>query len=372
MPQGTKIIYKASFTPGDTAPQKTGISVKRKNPQTTLYSGSEKFAVYTSSLGNYFFGEIRDLVAAGLEELGFKVLVRDERDGFLNEADWHIVIAPHEFFYLGTGEELRHKKFPPNLILFNTEQPSTKWFSLGYECFSKAHVIWDINFQSSQLISDKGLACDYLPLGYVPGFNLFQGAKELLEGYGTCFLEPEIRKNSWYDKPLVYRPIDVLFTGALTQRREKFFAKSAPVLSNYLCYLHFSDLSRPLIPGQSTYMDTPIVVGLAQRSKILINIHHGQDKFFEWHRIVMHGIWQRALVISEPCGIAPPFRPGIDFVEAALDEIPKTIEYYLSTSEGEREAQTIADQGFKTLTEKCSLADSLRQLCLELGVRIPG
>ena len=115
-------------------------------------------------------------------------------------------------------------------------------------------------------------------------------------------------------------------------------------------------------------MNTATVIGLAQRSKIVLNIHHGQDKYFEWQRIVMHGIWQRALVISEPCSPAPPFQPGVDFVEASLEEIPQKIGYYISSPEGQREAQAIAAQGFQTLTEKCRLADFLSPLILQLYV----
>jgi hypothetical protein len=37
-------------------------------------------------------------------------------------------------------------------------------------------------------------------------------------------------------------------------------------------------------------MDTKSVVGLCQRARIALNIHHGVDQFFEWHRIVMLGI----------------------------------------------------------------------------------
>lgn len=339
---------------------------KQGEQQSSLLATCERFALYTSSLGNYFFGEIRDLLASGLEGLGFEVNIRNERDGFGEEADWHVVIAPHEFFYLGAGRKLRQKEFPESLILVNTEQPSTQWFSLAYKCFSKAHSIWDINYESSRLILNKGFGCENLPLGYVPGFKLFQEVKELPDHYGTCFLEPEIRNRAYLHKSLVRRPIDVLFVGTLTGRRKEFFAKAAPVLSNYLCYLHVPDASGPRIPGANTYMDTATVIGLGQRSKIVLNIHQGEDKYFEWHRIVMHGIWQKAFVISEPSSAAPPFQPGVDFVEASLEEIPEKINYYLSSPEGQKEAQKIATRGFQTLTKKCRLADLLRPLILQL------
>lgn len=328
----------------------------------------KRFALYTSSLGNYFFWEIRDLISAGLEELGFEVDIRDENGGYSGDANWHLVIAPHEFFYLGNGEKMRNQESPHNLVLINSEQPSTQWFSLSRDCFPKAHRIWDIDHNSYKVIAKKGYRCDFLPLGYVPRLELFNEVEKLPDHYGTYSLDASVRERSYFRKPYSSRPIDVMFVGNLTKRREEFFAKSAPVLSQYSSYFHFSDHLRPLLPGKTTFMDTRTVVGLAQRSKILLNIHQGQDVYFEWQRIVMQGIWQKTLVISEPCSSAPPFRPNIDFVEATLGEMSKKINYYLSTKKGLIEARAITEQGFKTLTKKCRLTDALRPLIMQLYV----
>jgi hypothetical protein len=96
-------------------------------------------------------------------------------------------------------------------------------------------------------------------------------------------------------------------------------------------------------------------VGLAQRSKILLNIHQAEDQYFEWHRIVLLGAWQRAFVVSEICGMAPPFRPGLDFVSAPLEDIPGVLQYYLSSPQGAKEADEIVQHAAATLTEKCRL-----------------
>jgi hypothetical protein len=339
---------------------------QRAGARTAARPLCKRFALYTSSLGNYFFGEMRSLLAAGLRELGFFVDTRDERDGFADTADWHVVIAPHEFFYLGAGREMLRGETPPALILVNTEQPSTQWFSLAFECFPKAHSIWDINYESSRLINRRGYACRYLALGYVPRFELANRVDVLPEHYGTSLLEPQIRDHRSIGDGLAARPIDLLFVGHASPRRERFFAGAAATLSRYRCYLHFSDVSAPVIPGVTTHMSTATVIGLAQRTKILLNVHHGDDRYFEWHRIVMLGIWQRALVISEPSGVAPPFQAGVDFVEAPLEQMGETIDYYLCSAERIRQGQEIAQRGFRTLTEQCRLADALRRLILDL------
>jgi hypothetical protein len=325
-------------------------------------------------LGNHHVFEIRDLLASGLEELGIEVDLRNERHGFAEDADWHVVIAPHEFFYLGSGTELCRQESPVNLILVNTEHPSSQWFLLASKLLPKAHRIWDLEYQSSQVISNQGFASDYLPLGYLSGFRLFHEVRELPQHYGTCFLDPKIRKTSFLNEPLVRRPIDVMFVGNLTPRREAFFAGAAQLLSNYLCYLHFPDTWAPLVQRGGSDMDATTLTGLAQRSKIILNVRPDEEKYSESHRIIVHGIWHRALVMSEPGAAAPPFEAGKDFIEAPLKEIPEKIRYYLSSREGEEEAQALAAQGFRTLTEHCRLTDCLRSLILRLygrGSQIP-
>src|SRR5262249_43012371 len=125
------------------------------------------------------------------------------------------------------------------------------------------------------------------------------------------------------------------------------------------CYFHFTDNSRPLLPGQTTFMNTATVTGLVQRAKILLNVHRDDDLYCEWQRIVMQGVWQKVLVISEPCSPAPPFRPGIDWIEAPLAEIPDKIEYHLSDPRGQKEAQEIATQGYRTLSRDCQMRNVL-------------
>jgi hypothetical protein len=327
--------------------------------------------LHVNALGNYFFYEMRDLLAAGLEELGFSVQLHDESEGFRGPDDWHIIVAPHEFFYLGEGIGWGERPLPAKLILINTEQPSTQWFQRGARFFPRAAAIWDVDYLSSQRLFHKGYPCRYLPLGYLPEFPPFQKVQQLPFHYGTCLLEPHIRSRTSLTEPLAARPLDIVFFGNPTVKRQQFYAAAAPVLAKYRCFIHFSDGSKPLLAGKTTYMDTPTVLGLVQRSRILLNIHRDQDLYFEWQRIVLQGIWQRTLVLSEPCSPAPPFRPGMDFVEADLKAFPEKLDYFLSTPEGQLEAQVIANEGFRTLTRGCRFPDVLEPLIHQLKIPLP-
>jgi GT2 family glycosyltransferase len=338
-----------------------------KPPKPDSQPISLRFALYTSSLGNYFFHEIRDLIAAGLKDLGITVDIRNERNGFAPRADWHLVIAPHEFFELGAGKDLAAGHWPANLILFNTEQPSSYWLALSVKHFERAAAIWDIDFDSTLRICKHGYACDYLPLGHVTDSALFQEAAQLPLIEETRHLPANVRDQSGFQQPLASRPIDLLFLGHGSPRRERYFGRHAGRLKKFNHFFHKPAIVRPMIPGQTTNMNTVVSVGLAQRSKILLNLHHGVDRYFEWHRIVLLGIAQRTLVVTEPCSVAPPFQANIDYVEAPLDELPDRIEYYLGSAAGHAEAQRIIEHGFETLTVHCHLSDRLRPLVEQLN-----
>ena len=297
-----------------------------------------------------------------MHELGHEALPWDERDGFQSDVDAHIVVAPHEFFFLGEGEKLRNGPWPDNVILICTEQPSTSWFARARECVSRAAAVWDIDRGAAAHFRAQGIPCEYLPLGYVPGFSELGHVARLPEHYGTCFLAPDVRRAPEHLAPASGRPLDLLFIGTNTPRREAFFARSAPFLADYRSYFHLSPLNSPHIDNKTTYMNTHTAVGLSQRAKILLNIHHGHDTYFEWHRIVMHGLWHKTLVVSEPCSAAAPFHPGVDYIEAPLEDFPRVLRYYLDDPRGRLEAQAIADSGHRTLVEDCRLASTLRAL----------
>jgi hypothetical protein len=297
-----------------------------------------------------------------MTELGCEVETGTEQRGLREDVDWNVIVAPHEFFWLGSGQELFHSRWPDNVIIVSSEQPSTIWFAYSMECLPRAKAVWDIDFGTARLLRDRGFPCDYLPLGYVPGYTAFGRVAELPLHYGTCFLGDRIRRSTSAGGALSERPLDILFVGANTPRREAFFSRAAPALTDYHSYLHIFRTGFPLHQGKTTYIDGPTVNGLSQRSKILLNIHRGEDVYFEWQRIVLQGLWHRTLVVSERCTVAPPFRAGIDYVEADLDQIPRVLRYYLDDERGQLEAQEIADSGHRTLISECRLSCFLETL----------
>ncbi|MBI5882439.1 MAG: glycosyltransferase family 2 protein [Elusimicrobia bacterium] len=318
-----------------------------------------RFVVYASSLGNSFFEEIRDLLACGLRDLGLDAAVADETKGFARDMDWHMVVAPHEFFLMGAGVRLRKGPLPANLVFYGAEQPGSRFYSLALQLFPRARVVWHLDSRAAALLAGRGLECRHVPLGYSAAFPLFKRSPELAWQDRGVFLDPALRprQGSWALKD---RPIDVFFAGSLTDRRRGFFSRAAASLSRHRASIHLADERNLIRDGAPGILDGRMMAGLEQRSKIVLNIHSSQALFFEWHRVAVHGLGQRALMVTEPMNPAPPLKAGRDFIEATMGDIPRSLDFYLGSGRGMRRAQEIADQGFETFSKSCRMADFLQ------------
>ena len=126
-----------------------------------------QIAIYFSSSGNYFFQEIALLLHAAVSEAGFRSSVRTDAYGADPDADFHLIVAPHEFFILGKGSACFHRSLADRMFFLNTEQPQTKWFQLAKSMFPYVRHVFDMDRQTAQVIQSSGHSASHLPLGYV-------------------------------------------------------------------------------------------------------------------------------------------------------------------------------------------------------------
>lgn len=326
-------------------------------------SPASEFAIYFSSSGNYFFQEIALLLHAAFTEAGFRAVLRTDEFGHAADAAFHLIVAPHEFFSLGKGSECFDSSMSGRLFFLNTEQPQTQWFSLAKAMFPHARHIFDMDRQTADAIQSLGYSASHLPLGYVENFAPYSADADLLVGPETEALGSTVRRWRSIGRPLRERPIDLSFVGEATPRRSAFFARVASLLEKYECHLRLMprDSGVYTARGAQIHRRTPTTVGLSQRSKIFLNVHRDEKHYFEWHRIVLMGIWQRALVITETAPESPPFAAGRDYIQATLDEMPELIEYHLHDPRGIEEAEAIRNSGYERLRSSCNLPSLLKE-----------
>lgn len=96
---------------------------------------------------------------------------------------------------------------------------------------------------------------------------------------------------------------------------------------------------------------------LINRAKIFLNVqrHAGQ---YSGYRMLL-GMANGSMVLSEPIHDPFPYLPGIHYVEAALEEIPRAIRRYLADEEARSE---IAGAGHRFVTTSLTLDDSVGRI----------
>ena len=314
-----------------------------------------RVAICVSSQGNAFMTEIALAIESGLLELSVEAVVLHESDAIdPGRFDWVLIVAPHEFFSLGTGERLLGKLGrADNLLMVNTEQRQSTWFNMAKYCFKKARAILDINYQTAIQLTNEGFLAYFFPIGHSAHY---EGRRPPgpLPRHELFFHLPETARQSEY--AYADRPIDVLFVGANSPRRGAFMAAHAGLFRDCETFFYMPESDVPLQKGDARCLGFEELIGLVRRSKILINIHQGENNYFEWQRIVSLGILQKTLVISETCNETPFVEPGRDYVDVPLENLAEQCLYFLAHPE---EAESRAERAHARLCSTCRMSEVL-------------
>ncbi len=322
-----------------------------------------RVGVFTSSEGNYFFDEIRDIILQALCEAGLQALPLRESAPLDGSLDARIVIAPHEFFVLGKGPELLTTDLPERSVILNTEQWGTQWFVRSLPALVRAKAVLDMNLQSAASLTLQGIPAAFLPIGYVESDTTLGPQSELPDLQALQSLPEHLRRYQPTDEGRIEdRPIDVFFVGSLGPRRDRILAQLSPTLAPFHCFLFLPSPHRPFVQGKNAKLNTAAVCGLSQRSKVLLNLHQSEASYFEWQRIVMHGFWQQTLVLSEPCYRIPGIEPGEHYIEAEAEQMPAVLDQLLNNAEGRERADSIRRKGHAVLRERFVLSSLFKEL----------
>ena len=308
-------------------------------------------SIFAHSRSAYFVHDMAALIRAAAEEAGLPCPSKNENDDF-GQSDWKIVLFPDEFFTFSP-----RLKSPKNFIAVTGEQPGTEHFERSRPYLASADAIWDINYDTAIRLSEQGYYCEFLPLLYCRSFA-WPTAERSIPATDLIAM-PALPEHppDWRS-----RPIDLVFLGRATDRRQEFFARHARIFDSLDTFFFFSDAVSPrhrIAPGQ------PQLLKVIQNSRILLNIHSGNENYFEWHRIVHQGIWQKTLVVSEPCSFNPCFQPDQHYIESTLNDIPARLFHYLGDKGREEAETTILNAYTRLCTSK--LSDVLLRLLSRVG-----
>ena len=265
-----------------------------------------RVVIYGTLRSNLFIREVGELVAAGFAELGCETeLLFDRLPERENNDALQIVLTPHEYYNLFLLEQVPRKtarELSANLVFLCTEQPATGWFeqNLRWSCYARA--VADINPLGVESYRAHGIRAHHLPLGY----------HELLGHSG--------------EKPA--REVDLVFLGSLTSRRERFFARHTDFFSQRNCHLRFVPLGFAKTELSRSYLPAAQRNALLANSKILLNVHYSDQRYFEWHRMLV-GLANGCCIITENCAGYAPLIPNKHFVMVEHDALIDACQYYL-------------------------------------------
>jgi len=281
--------------------------------------------LFVTSKSNLFIVEIGQLICAGFRDAGFAAeLLIDQFPEEETGADTiQIVVTPHEFFNLFLTPALpwtRIQAITRSLYLLGTEQPDSDWFHSNLTIAPYAHAMLDINPLGVAGYRARGLRCFHLPLGYHP-----------------------ILEQREASAPLA-RDLDVCLLASMTGRREKILAAHADFFARRNCHLRLVPLGFAKTETTKSYLSVPVRNELLQRSKILLNLHYSDLRYFEWHRMLV-GLANGCCIITETCEGYAPLVPGQHFVMVEPEELVRCCEYYLAHP-AEREAIAYAGREF--------------------------
>src|SRR5207237_9260124 len=102
--------------------------------------------------------------------------------------------------------------------------------------------------------------------------------------------------------------------GTRAPRREKALVRLQELTDRHRFICVYRSSSEPITEQSVAAAEQSWV--LAQRAKIVLNVHRDWIGYFESPRIVMHGFWQGACVVSDRGRPSPISAAGVHYREA--------------------------------------------------------
>lgn len=296
--------------------------------------------------------EIASWLVAALRDNGQKAQlclrgVPEAGPGLLN-----LVIAPHEYFELDFDPAERARAAAA-CIPICTEQPGTPWFEIQMVSLAHSPMVLDINPMGVAELARRGVPVAHLPLGYERSFDRWGGPGR--DGDDPAIATSAQTKPVQATPAQICRPIDVLFLGSLTPRREAVLAELASDLQSLRCRLVLFESNRPARQGDPGFYSGVAKHELLASAKVLLNVHRSEVPYFESVR-ALEAVANGAVLLSEPSLDHGLFEPVKHVVTAPLSSLGATCRALVADDGWQQELRVAAYEHLRS-----------RPLAAELG-----
>jgi hypothetical protein len=306
--------------------------------------------VYCNSLGNGFIKEIAADLVASLVAAGVNAALLDQTSDMNDRPATSVIMAPHEFFHLGTGRDWARDDIVRQSFMFNTEQPQTIWFERGVPFMLMSLGVIDICSQIAAMFAQAGMPALHFNPEIVPvtGWLLADDPTHPLVRVLPKRARAAPRPETVFDE----RPIDISFFGGTSSHRETFFVKNARFLAEHECFLYYRRFEGPHTNSKRDGILSRLAGHVTAHSKITLNIHRDDYGFFEWHRIVKLSMAGGSVVVSEPCLPHPLYKPGVHFFEETGRHMPDLLDWLLKSDDGRAKAEKVRSSALAMVYEQ--------------------
>ena len=315
--------------------------------------------IYVSSLGNTFLREIAEGLQDLLKSAGHTVIEGDENSEIEARPEHCIYVAPHEFFLLGRGREWVRDDVLASACMYCTERATTVSFWESLPIVLMANSVVDMSLPLASLFSEA-----------MPAACIFPGVSKTPRPMSPDLLDhPLLRGQRWWTTGVEgeaggERPLDVSFFGTKSSRRARFLARNADRLSSYetMIYLRTKNALEPMnvSTGEDGLMD--VARYAACHARVLLNVHQDEFPYFEWHRLVYHGMANSSVVVSEPCFANPEFEPNVHYLGEESHHLMQLVEWVLNDRDGGEKADAVAGAALRAVHDPNSEAARARAL----------
>ncbi len=262
--------------------------------------------------------------------------------------DLHLAIAPHELFPLADADHRTIRASIAASVLVGTEQPGTPWFETSLQIARLAPAVLDINRLAVEALRREGVDATHLQLGAVPSMT-----------------SPNTRAGR-------HRRIDVLFLGALDDRRSELLAQLASPLADLRAEFRLFRFEGPVGDHTAGLVFGADKYDLLADARLLLNLHRaGPDgstgpRYFEWARAI-EAMANRCLVVTEPSHDTTPLVAGTHYVHADGGAIGATL---VALLEDDARYERITEAAFRSVTGELALGRSLAPILDQLDRQV--
>lgn len=263
---------------------------------------SPRLVFVMSPWQNAFFRELAEVLVDEVTRAGVTAVVTTEPGQHeVDESDVFVLMPPHEYVTLEGSAMVDTPAVAARTIGVSAEQPHQVFFASNAAIGERLGAVVDFSAMAVAAYRDRGVDAVHMPFGYTPLWDRFD-ASSVPTG-----------------------PPRVLYFGNKKPRRLEVLAEHAEVLARQSARLLVSDNSSPNMASGPTFLVGDDKRSLLASTRLLVNIHQGDEPYFEWLRFC-EAAMAGAAYLTERSEHSEPWVAGEQFAVFDRSDMGRSIE----------------------------------------------